>query len=102
MGLQEVDKLGNDYVPPVSELSALPYLNAVLKETLRLFPPMFAAARVFDEDLSILGHVVPKGTSVYVSMTGMVEAMRSPSHRVHIVASVYRLTLMASPTLLCY
>eukprot|EP00884_Botryococcus_braunii_P012923 jgi/Botrbrau1/21631/Bobra.43_1s0033.1 len=67
----EVDKLGPDIVPSVAELSTLPYLDAVFKETLRLYPPGFVAGRIFDQDYEMLGHQVPKGTAIYVNIFGI-------------------------------
>ncbi len=45
----------------------LPYLNAVIKEVLRLHPPISMGIRRATEDLSIDGYLLPKGTSVVFS-----------------------------------
>lgn len=47
----------------------LPYLNAVLEESLRIYPPSaFAQARIVPpEGATICGHAVPGGTSVGVA-----------------------------------
>jgi cytochrome P450 len=66
MMLQEVDALGKDYVPSVSELLNMPYVDGVFKESLRLFPPGFITAREVDQDCNLLGHDIPKGTSIHV------------------------------------
>ncbi|MBL8111779.1 MAG: cytochrome P450 [Acidobacteria bacterium] len=46
---------------------ALPYLDAVVKESLRLYPPAWAVGRVAAEDVAIGGFRAAKGTSVILS-----------------------------------
>jgi len=41
---------------------SLPYLKAVIKETLRFGSPASANARVLEQDLEVGGHLVPSGT----------------------------------------
>ena len=45
-------------------LRSIPRLEAVLKETLRLHPPLILLLRVAKQDYQIGGHVVPAGTMV--------------------------------------
>lgn len=50
-----------------AEIERLPYLNAVCSEILRYYPPVpLAAQREAIHDTTILGHIVPKGTHVYI------------------------------------
>jgi cytochrome P450 len=45
----------------------LPYIDLVIKETLRLFPPIHVGNRFAAEDVSLEGHEVPQGSRVMVS-----------------------------------
>lgn len=53
---------------PISSMdnSYLPYLNAVLNETLRLFPSIPLSLREAESDQTIQGHFIPKGTTVVI------------------------------------
>ncbi|XP_037727373.1 cytochrome P450 4ae1 [Drosophila subpulchrella] len=48
------------------DFAELPYLNCVVKESLRLYPPIPAVARCMEKDLAIEGGYVPAGTDVVV------------------------------------
>jgi len=48
-------------------LRSIPVLESVLKETLRLHPPLILLMRVVAEPFEILGHEIPVGTVVGVS-----------------------------------
>lgn len=47
-------------------LESLPYLNAVCKEVLRLYPTIPLSARNAIRDTTVIGQFVPKGTLVFV------------------------------------
>ena len=53
------------------------YLDAVIKETLRLRPIVFNAARMVTSPTRIAGHRLPAGTYVFPSITGV---QRSEAH----------------------
>lgn len=59
-----IDILGPDRHPEYSDLSKLVYLEQVIKETMRLFPPAPIIARVAEEEFNLDAHVVPKGTQL--------------------------------------
>lgn len=59
---QEIESLGKN--PDPLEISRLPYLTAVCHETLRLYPIVpIAFARISNQDLQIMGHQFPTGTT---------------------------------------
>ena len=60
--------LGDRPVEP-ADLERLPYVEAVLKETLRLEPPAYVMrAKEAVEDRALGGYVIPKGTLMLVGM----------------------------------
>lgn len=54
-------------MPQNSDLEQLPYVQAVFKEALRLFPPGHISIREAVEDLNLNGHHIEKGTWLHVS-----------------------------------
>ncbi|XP_050207706.1 cytochrome P450 CYP82J17-like [Mercurialis annua] len=63
---EELDiKVGKDRRVEVSDIEKLVYLNAVIKETLRLYPPgPLGIPRQAAEDCYISGYYIPKGTRI--------------------------------------
>jgi cytochrome P450 len=53
-----------------ADIAHMPYLQAVVKETLRTHPPgpLLSWARLSTEDVQVGGHLVPKGTTAMVNM----------------------------------
>ena len=52
-------------------LNQLPYLDMVLKESLRIFPSVPSIGRVLTEDVTLRGYKIPKGCNVGVSIVGL-------------------------------
>jgi len=64
--------IGKDETVEESSISKLPYLQAVVKETLRLHPPApFLLPHKCDETVSILGFIVPKHAQILVNVWAM-------------------------------
>jgi cytochrome P450 len=61
---EELGRLGSDR-PTAAQLATLPYLDAVLRETLRLYPPAFAIGREALVDTEIGGHPIRRGAQVW-------------------------------------
>ncbi|MFG2089432.1 MULTISPECIES: cytochrome P450 [unclassified Spirillospora] len=64
---REVAGVLGDRPPTAADLPALTYLDGVVSETLRLFPPAPLSARVPVEDFEYAGHRVPAGAMVFYS-----------------------------------
>ncbi|XP_034123490.1 uncharacterized protein LOC117580852 [Drosophila guanche] len=47
-----------------ADFAALPYLNCVVREALRLYPPIPAVGRCLETDLTVVGGRIPAGTNV--------------------------------------
>jgi cytochrome P450 len=55
--------IGPDRPPSIQDLPNLPYINACVKETIRLKPvPVWCIKRYADADIYYKGYVIPKGT----------------------------------------
>ena len=48
-------------LPTADDLERLPYTEAVVKESMRIYPPAWAIGREALEDCEIGGHALPKG-----------------------------------------
>lgn len=61
----EIEALGPD--PDPDALAALPYLDAVCQETLRLHPPVVDVGRVVRRPFALGGYTIPAGESITAS-----------------------------------
>lgn len=60
---QEVQNAGGKDAPP-DKLAALPYMDAVIKEVMRLRPVIPMVGRVLQQPCTLSGHDLPSGTAV--------------------------------------
>ncbi|KAF1803839.1 cytochrome P450 [Mucor lusitanicus] len=57
----------DDETPSYEDINALPLLNNVVRETLRLIPPVPTTSRVTRVPVVLGSYVLPKGTTVFLS-----------------------------------
>ena len=50
-----------------NDIDSMPYLNAVCNEVLRLYSPVPVTVRVSTQDTTLVGHFIPKGTTIFIS-----------------------------------
>jgi cytochrome P450 len=65
---QEVDRVVGDAVPSIEMVNQLQYLDHVVDETLRLYPPIHLGSRKAAVDLEFQGYSIPSGTRVMYSI----------------------------------
>ncbi|KAJ7976844.1 Cytochrome P450 [Quillaja saponaria] len=66
---KEIDSVvGKDRVVLESDIANLPYIQAVVKETLRLHTPASIVARQSSESCNIVGYDIPANTKVFVNV----------------------------------
>jgi len=61
---EEVDSVLGDRAATMADVASLPFIDAVLKESMRVYPPVYMFGREALEDVEIAGWVVPRGTQV--------------------------------------
>ena len=64
--MEELREVLGGRAPTVDDLKRLPWLEAVLKESMRLYPPAYVVSRVAEEDAELDEYVVPAGAEVIV------------------------------------
>lgn len=65
----EIDKAEGKNV--IEIIQNVEFLDCVIKESLRLYPPVSGIGRLMDEDVAIDGQIIYKGTNVIVSIMGL-------------------------------
>jgi cytochrome P450 len=65
--LAELAEVLDGRLPTIQDLLRLQYASAVVKETLRLYPPVWSTNRQAIAEVNIGGYMVPKGAVVFVA-----------------------------------
>ena len=68
---EELERVVGDRRVEVDDLPNLPYLEMVVKESLRLYPSVWAYARQAQRDLVIEGYEIEKGQTITISHIAM-------------------------------
>jgi len=68
MAQTEVDDIIGDQLPDVHNLGSLHYLDQVIKESLRLYPPIHVGNRMVERPLEACGYAIPANTRVMYSI----------------------------------
>uniref|UniRef100_A0A8H8CKD5 Cytochrome P450 n=1 Tax=Psilocybe cubensis TaxID=181762 RepID=A0A8H8CKD5_PSICU len=70
---EEIDRVvGSSRLPALADRKALPYVEAVYREVLRLYPPLpLGLPRATSEDDVYDGYFIPKGTTVFTNIWAM-------------------------------
>jgi ent-kaurene oxidase len=64
-----VSVVGTERMVTEDDLPKMPYLKAVIKETLRQYPPVpLVPSRLVEEDITLGGYDVPKGFQILVNL----------------------------------
>uniref|UniRef100_A0A090XB48 Putative cytochrome p-450 ixodes scapularis cytochrome n=1 Tax=Ixodes ricinus TaxID=34613 RepID=A0A090XB48_IXORI len=77
---QELDEVfGDDWDRPVTleDMKNLKYLECVIKESMRLYPPAPVVARNIDEDMKVGEYTIPRGTVAFSSDLRLASASQS-------------------------
>lgn len=66
--VEEVNRVVGEETPALDHVRALRYLDCVIKEALRLYPPIHLGSRVAAQNLEFNGYSIPAGTRVLYSI----------------------------------
>jgi cytochrome P450 len=64
---EEVSSVLGGRLPVLADLERLPFVRDVVKESMRIVPPVWAIGRSANEEDEIAGYVIPKGSIVLTS-----------------------------------
>ncbi|MDP2316268.1 MAG: cytochrome P450 [Pseudomonadota bacterium] len=53
--------------PAYDDIGRLPYVEAVVKESMRLYPPAWQLGRDAVEDVTLGGYAIPKGANIFIA-----------------------------------
>jgi len=61
---EEIDRVLGERAPTYEDIPQLPFLDGVVKESLRLYPPAYAVVRQALKDCEIGGYTIPAGATL--------------------------------------
>jgi cytochrome P450 len=64
--LEEIDETLADGDPTTDDLGSLPYLDAVVREAMRLYPPAYTLFREPTSEVELEGYTIPEGATVTI------------------------------------
>ena len=64
---EELDRVLAGRLPNVSDLPSLTFLESIIKETMRLYPPAWSVARTVIEGFELEGYWIPAGANIVMS-----------------------------------
>jgi len=73
---EEIDTVVGDERPTMAHVRELDYLERVIQEAMRLYPPVYTMFREPTEDVALAGYEVPEGVSVMVPQWGVHRSAR--------------------------
>lgn len=66
--IQQISGSTKDYSPTFEDLKKMPYIDAVVEETLRLYPGASSLLREAEEDFEWKGVTLPKGQNIFLNL----------------------------------
>jgi cytochrome P450 len=63
----ELDRVLAGQAPTLADLPRLPYVEMVVKESMRLFPPAWGFGRLALEEFELGGYRIPAGTNIFIT-----------------------------------
>lgn len=66
--VEEACALPQNAPPSMEQIAGLHYLDQVVHEALRMYPPIHLGSRIAAQDLDFQGHIIPAGTRVMYSI----------------------------------
>jgi cytochrome P450 len=67
----EADSVLGGRTPTLEDVPRLPYALQVFKETMRLYPPAYIIGRMVMRQVSLGGHTLPRGMTLFLNVYGM-------------------------------
>ena len=65
--VEELERVPGGRVPTIADLPSLPYVERVIKESMRLYPPAWVMGREAVGECEVGGYLMPAGTTVLLS-----------------------------------